>query len=114
MPAPAQAARVGHAAPEGADPRGSAASNSNADAGVTPLDGGTVPDESDESLVVPDEGDMADSPDGEVTDLFGLEPTGSTSQWSSEPMTTSVLLGALAGIVLTAGAWTCDCAAAAC
>jgi len=90
----------------GSDPRGSAASNSNADAGVTPLDGGTVPDESDESLVVPDEGDMADSPDGEVTDLFGLEPTGSTSQWSSEPMTTSVLLGALAGIVLTAGAWT--------
>ena len=92
----------------GSDPRGAAASNSNAGAGATPMTGGDVPDDSDDALpgfgTGSDDSGAADSSDEAASDLFGLEPTGSTSS-SEEPATTAVVLGGLGGIALMAGAW---------
>ena len=96
----------------GSDPRGAAASNSNAGSGATPLNGGTMPDDNaDDTVTVPDNNgpDAASDDSGtgsdEVSDLFGVEPTGSTSSSADEPITTAVVLGGLGGIVLMAGAW---------
>ena len=96
----------------GSDPRGAAASNSNAGSGATPLTGGSMPDDnSDDAVTVPDDNgpDSASDDSGtgsdEVSDLFGVEPTGSTSSSADEPITTAVVLGGLGGIVLMAGAW---------
>ena len=100
----------------GSDPRGTAASNSNAGSGATPLTGGTMSDgsantgtmsdDSDDSVTVPGTGsDGSDTESDEASDLFGVEPTGSTSSSSDEPVTTAVVLGGLGGIVLMVGAW---------